>query len=452
MDSGGPLVGPGESVYPRFGMAEHAAETRIERRIAPGVIERHTHECGLSLGKRRCTCRPVYRARVSVGAREGRRRYTETFSTLSEAVAWVERAKDISRSGGTPVQARPAPTLRQAAIDFLRRARDGKALSRTRQPYSLATLSSYETVLRTHVLERPEPRGGLPLGELPTDAIDARQLQVAVDGITVDVSGETARIAAAALSTILRDLYGRGILDTPPPRLMLPPPAKRRERHLTPEEADRLLKSAVADDERLGRSLMAPYVALLIATGCRVGEALGLRWGPEGVDLESNPPRVVIGRESTKTDAGARVIPIETEYAEYLERHRAATGNPPNGVLVLADDRGRPLERTGAPRAGLRRVAKAAGLEPLSAHALRHSHGTWGAAAGMSAVTLAARLGHTDPAFTLRRYVHPVQADLEAAPSALEALRRATRIASTARPQSPGPAQAGSGRTSATRP
>jgi integrase len=257
------------------------------------------------------------------------------------------------------------------------------------------TLAGYEIMLRVHVLPLRDGRSGLPLGDLPADAVDARTLQAAVDGLVAQRSPETARMAAAAISAVLRDLYLRGLVDVPPPRIALPPPARGRDRALSTSEADRLLAAAEEDDERLARSLMAPLVAALVASGARISEVLRLVWGPAGLSLESKPPCMTVARGNTKTDAGARIVPIEPAYAAILRRHRLAGGNPPDGVFVFADENGRPLSRHGRIRTGLRRVARAAGLEPLGPHVLRHSQGTWLASAGVPTPALAARLGHT---------------------------------------------------------
>ena len=47
-------------------------------------------------------------------------------------------------------------------------------------------------------------------------------------------------------------------------------------------------------------------------------------------------------------------------------------------------------------------------------HALRHLYASERIEAGMSIRTLADRLGHTDPAYTLRHYVHEHEPDDEA--------------------------------------
>ena len=95
--------------------------------------------------------------------------------------------------------------------------------------------------------------------------------------------------------------------------------------------------------------------------------------------------------------------------------------------MVLADRRGESLVRGGVARPSLARIAKSSGPERITFHALRHSQGSWLSAAGENATDIAARLGHSDPAFTLRRYVHADQSRLADAPRALEALRKQER-------------------------
>ena len=304
----------------------------------------------------------------------------------------------------------PAPPLAAAARDFLRRARAGAALTRSGRPYAPATLVGYESALRLHLLELTDPRSGLPLGDLSVDAIDARTAQHAIRSIAASVSPSRARQAGAALSSLLRDAYERGTRDELAPRLILPPPPKGRDDYLTVEQADALLTAASADDDARRRSLMAPLVAVLLATGARISEALGLLWGDVRLDAT---PTITIRRETTKTDAGARVIAIEDEYAGILRRHLLASGRPRADRPVFARPDGRRLDRHGRVRSGMQRLAAAAGLAPdavgfrVAPHVLRHTGGTWLEAAGERPANIAARLGHTDPSFTARRYIHP---------------------------------------------
>lgn len=398
------------------------------RRVAPGVTERHTVECATSRRARAsCDCTPGYRARIRTGPRGEQRTISETFGTLAQAVAWIADARTLQRSGQHPSPRKPVPTLGKAAPDFLARARSGKTLTRSGRPYAATTITNYETVLRVHVFVFISERSGLALKELPLDAIDTRTVAAMVGHLTSTKSAATARMAEAALAAVLRDLYAREILDVIPVRPSLPAPPAGRERFLSIAEADKLLDVATQDDITTGRSQMAPLVAVLVATGCRISEALGLTWGPGGLDLDAKNPTVTIARNTTKSDAGARTIGVEREYVTTLRKHRLATGRPQDGALVFTDDAGKALTRDGRVRSGLERVTKAAGVAGTGFHVLRHSQGSWLSAAGESATDIAARLGHRDPSFTLRTYIHADRARVAESPAALAALRQRTR-------------------------
>ena len=76
---------------------------------------------------------------------------------------------------------------------------------------------------------------------------------------------------------------------------------------------------------------------------------------------------------------------------------------------------------------GSNALLKAGAVEGIGFHVLRHSQGSWLSAAGESATDIAARLGHRDPSFTLRTYIHADRARLAEAPAALSALRARAR-------------------------
>jgi integrase len=402
---------------------------RAQRQVAPGIVERHRAGCRYERGRRRCTCAPSYRAKVIVRTGGKATTVSRTFATLDEARAWRGDAKaEIRRSGALspPPAPEAVPAFGIAAREFLRRASDGKALTRARKPYSPATLASYESSLRLHVLSHVDERLGAELDALPADAIETRTIQTMVNAITTDASPALARIADAAVSAVLRDLYERGLLDVIPARPVLPPPPPPRRERLTLAQADALLDAAAEDDRANDQSLMAPLIALLIYGGLRISEALGLVWGDGGLDLDATPPRVTVGRSTTKTDAGARTIGLDAATASALRRHRLATGRPGDGELVFADADGVALTRDGCLRSSLRRIAAAAGV-PAGFHLLRHTHGSLLADAGQGGHEIAARLGHRDAGFTARTYVHADRDRLADAPAALEALRARER-------------------------
>ncbi len=405
-----------------------SAKSRVpDRGVAPGVLERHSPSCqSLRPGRAACDCAPTYRARVRTGSRGAQRTISKTFSTLAEAVAWVAEAKALQRTGDYPHPREPVPTLEAAARDFLIRARAGMALNRSGRRFAQNTIDNYERSLRVHVQEFVSNRTRLPLKEMPIDLIDTRTIQAMVNHLATTASTSIARHAEASLSAILRDLFAREIIDAIPTRPVLPSPSAGRDRFLTVAEADRLLAASVADDTDKQRSLIGPLIAVILATGCRISEVLTLTWGADGVDLEGPHPTITIVRETTKSDAGARRLGIEPEFASILQAHRRSS-NGQLGDLLFSGRNGAPLTRSGGVRSSLRRVAAAAGLNGTSFHVLRHSQGSWLSAAGETPTDIAARLGHSDPAFTLRRYVHASSDRLSRSPTALEALRQRER-------------------------
>lgn len=402
----------------------------VERGVAPGVVERHSPACAFGRPGRRsaCTCAPTYRARIRTGPSGAQRTISKSFATLAEAVGWIAEAKALQKVGEYPSPRAPVPTLEAAARDFLIRARSGTTLNRSGRRFATNTIDNYERALRVHVQEYVSNRTRLPLKQMPVDLIDTRTMQAMVNHLATTASPSIARLAEAGLSAVLRDLFAREIVDELPNRPVLPSPSAGRNHFLSIDEADRLLAAAIADDETFGRSLMGPLIAVLIATGCRISEALALTWGPNGIDLEAKNPTITISRSSTKTDAGARRVGIEREYTTILGEHHRRSGGQ-TGALVFADKRGEPLVRGGVARSSLARIAKSTGVEGITFHTLRHSQGSWLSAAGENATDIAARLGHSDPAFTLRRYVHADRQRLAEAPAALEALRQRARKA-----------------------
>lgn len=440
-----------------------------------GVTEVHTSTCGLSAGKARCTCSPTYQAVVSVGSGEGRTRHVQSFSTEADAAQWRDDVKRGTRRGEAAMQATPerapVPTVREAVTSFIERAGSGHILARGGNPYSATTLENYTRALQHHVLPFRVERYGCTMGDLRADLVDQRVMQVMADTlaatgrigaesrakakaeatkqkVTAATGTGTARMAVAALRQVLADLSKRGLIEAaPPPPATMPAPPKPRDRRLGMDEAAAVVAAAYADDTRLGRSLMGPFVTLATRTGARRQELVNLRWGADGVViapvLDADGDRVEgdggqplfggsvhIGRDTTKTDAGERTVAIDPGTAAALHRHRIASGNPADGSLVFPNPPlpGKRRKRGAAQepvsmdtlKAAFRRLSTATGILALGTHLFRHSVASWAVAAGTDHVEVAARLGHSDASFTVRTYAHPDKDRIAREPLALD--------------------------------
>jgi integrase len=177
-----------------------------------------------------------------------------------------------------------------------------------------------------------------------------------------------------------------------------------RERFLSYEELARL-GIALGAAETAGWSPAAAIAGLrlLIFTGARKSEILGLHW--RMVEFE----RALLRLPDSKT--GEKVIYLSAPALQLLAELPRIAGNP----HVL------PGERSGRHLVNIektwRRVRRDAGLDDVRLHDLRHSFAAIGAGAGLGLPVIGALLGHTETS-TTARYAHlaadPVRAANEA--------------------------------------
>lgn len=269
------------------------------------------------------------------------------------------------------------------------------------------------------------------LGELPIAAIDIEALVEWQDGLEEAGVGTPTLIKAMSIvSSIFREAARRprttGVTGNPV-ALLEKPRMKRRRRPLVwgPVVVERVRFELLAGSRRIGRgkSLAAVRDALLISlmemTGCRPGEALGLRWSD--IDERIAIVRRLSGKdvlEGTKTGRH-RSVPLLRPLRSDLDQLRRLSGDaasayvfrtPAGGHWVETDWRNyrsrhfRPaLERVEVvwdgwradlpdPAAVRESVAGLASTRPYDLG--RHTHSALMLASGMSLQRLARIQGH----------------------------------------------------------
>jgi integrase len=180
---------------------------------------------------------------------------------------------------------------------------------------------------------------------------------------------------------------------------------QRPRRILTLEEMEALLAHTEEPQLRL-------LYELLLTSGLRIGEALGLT--VQDLDFAGALIQVEcqLGRDGhrtrLKTPESRRAIDIPPGLMRRLRAQlmqRGALADPE--ALLFASKSGSGLERK-VVRAGLTRAAKAARLPSPAPtlHDLRHSHASMLIAMDISVVDVQHRLGHRKPDTTLRVYAH----------------------------------------------
>ena len=201
----------------------------------------------------------------------------------------------------------------------------------------------------------------------------------------------TAGQALAVLGAVMSFAVARGLRNDHPVRGVKKPPIRRMERFLSEAEIARLGEALDAENAATGNPYPSAAIRLLLFTGCRRSEVLGLHW--DWIDSE----RAMVFLPDSKT--GRKPIYLNAPALEVLANLPHQEGNP---HVVCG-------HRDGSAYVGLdkvwRRVRSAAALPGLRLHDLSHSFASIGAAGGNSLLILGKLLGHRHTT-TTERYSH----------------------------------------------
>ena len=105
------------------------------------------------------------------------------------------------------------------------------------------------------------------------------------------------------------------------------------------------------------------------------------------------------------------MIPVSGPMARELAAHRLASAWSRDDDLVFAGEMGAPRWARGL-YPWLKEAGARAGVPWVGFHSIRHSVGARWLEAGVSLAVVSRLLGHADPGFTLRVYVHALPSDL----------------------------------------
>lgn len=188
----------------------------------------------------------------------------------------------------------------------------------------------------------------------------------------------------------------------------------------TPAEAVQFLHTV------RGHRLYAAF-HLLMATGLRRGEVLGLRWGDlKGDRLHVRRSYTIIGGKpawsTPKTQRGVRFVVLPADALSALEQHRKQQSAERmflgdawlDGDFIFTVEDGRPISPNTFHHLWLR-LQRQAEVPRVRLHDLRHLHVSLLVKQGFDPRAIADRVGHTDPAFTMRRYAHMFEEQRQAA-------------------------------------
>ena len=285
------------------------------------------------------------------------------------------------------------------------------------------TLAMYRQNIGAQIVPR---LGFIPLQRLTPPDLNAFYAELLAGGRrdgNGGLSERTVRIQHVILRRALGDAVRWGLLARNPAEYADPPHGRSAEAAVWSPQQVREFLGYHAEDRLLGLWRLAA------ATGMRRSELAGLPW--DDVDLVAatvTVRQVVVDAAGDllvtepKTAASRRTIALDAGTVATLKRHRSVqsaerlVAGPvwrDTGMVFTMED-GRALQPAYVTRVFSKR-AVAAGLPPVTFHALRHSYLTMLLRSGEPLRVVSQRAGHSSPNVTLAVYSHALPGDDQAA-------------------------------------
>jgi len=347
--------------------------TKQGKRLPPGIIER-VYPTG----------RKVYRVEVRI---KGYAPQVKTFDRLQDAKYWQDTTKAVIREErlrpDVVAQSRTVADLIDRYIDEVLPNRPKSARDTERELFwwkaQLGDVALPDVAATMLTQARDDlARGLTPRGQVRTPATVNRYLAALSTAFTAAVK-DWGWMDANPMVKVRKQREPRG-----------------RTRFLTDSERAQLLEAAKRQNPA-----MYPVAVLLIYTGCRLSEIMGLRW--EQVDIEH---RHLVLREGTTKNSEPRYVPLAAPalgaIRDWTNHHRLL------GVDLLFPstiDTCKPLDLKRAWDACIRET----GLQGVTRHTLRHTAASYLIMSGASLADVAAILGHKSLQMTMR-YSHLLNA------------------------------------------
>lgn len=298
-----------------------------------------------------------------------------------------------------------------------------------------STFESYERNMRHHVVPTLGSRKLRDIGPAQLNDLYATLLTSGRRNGDGGLSAKTVRYIHTIVHKALSDARDAGLVATNVAQRAKPPRPRTQAateiRFWTPEQLSDFF--SIIASHRLPAGFRVSAM-----TGMRRGEVLGLRWN----DIDFDNARIHVRQAivsvsyeliySTPKNHRARVIDLDLETVEALRLHRAEQQvdrdewgtEYTESDLVFCKENGQPVHPQTYSQAFERLVAKSE-LPTIRLHDLRHTHATIALRAGIPTKVISERLGHENPAFTLKQYAHVIPGMQAAAACAIAELIKA---------------------------
>lgn len=273
-----------------------------------------------------------------------------------------------------------------------------------------STLLNTMALFKNHILSK--------IGDYKLDQIDFRVAQEVVNSWSNELKNYK------CLKVYVQKVYSYAIrleiVKEDPFKYVAMPPSKKqrntvrsRDNFFTKEELEEFLGYAQSE---LSLKWFA-FFRLLAYGGIRRGEALALKWD----DIDFSAQSVIINKtlsrnkekelcvNRTKTEAGERVVYLDSETLEVLKRWKFEQDRKKKRSIshdIIFDNKNTSYISLSTPIKYLSSICEKHHLKRITLHGLRHTHCSLLFESGASIKAVQDRLGHKDIKTTMDIYAH----------------------------------------------
>lgn len=278
------------------------------------------------------------------------------------------------------------------------------------------------------------------IGEMCISDVKPMHCKEVLNQMMEKYAGSTIRQTYIAMGTMFRSAVKNDIIEKHPMdgvRYTKPVRAASDHRFLTIEEQQKFLEVAKSSHNY-------QQYALILETGLRTGELIGLTW--DAIDFSKRTLTVNKTMEfrykqkywragPPKTSTSYRTIPLTSTAYEilkelydikdtqkkskdlaqvltYIDRRSGKSANLVMSNLVFINFRTGLPAKNSSYDTHLYKLCEKAGIEPFSMHTLRHTYATRAIESGMQPKVLQQLLGHASIQTTMDTYVHVTEDSL----------------------------------------
>lgn len=267
--------------------------------------------------------------------------------------------------------------------------------------------------------------GHIKLKELRVDHLNDLYTKLSQNGVNKRTGGKLSNKTILEhhrlISTVLEQACKENLVPFNVAKKATLPKAEQKEVNYFQPEQIQAIVEALNHEPIKWKTL----VHLLIITGARRGEILGLKW--KNIDFKNNriyicnnilySPDIGVYEDTPKTEKSKRYVSLPSDtmqllkdYKKYQTAERLRLGSYyQNRGFVFTNEAGTPLH-PGSVTHYLRNFSKEYNLPHINAHAFRHTMASMLYFNGIDSVSISHRLGHAQVSTTANIYAHIMEA------------------------------------------